>query len=201
MNLGASAFLIFLLIVGAFAGLGYLIPEMSQQTAEIQQLKEQKLALETELENIRQTVLAYESELGKERARIVELEKARESERLAKEDALVRLLEAQKAYNDAQSQIQVLQAELQKPDANPSIHTSLPAINPISPNYDTILPWLPSVFALALVGGYGFHRVKRGKVRSLTRSVDANPLSSSGNVKVLVPRERISEFAKWLRSH
>jgi hypothetical protein len=200
MNLGASAFLIFLLIVGAFAGLGYLIPEMSQRTSEIQELQEQKLALEAELEKIRQTVLVYESELEKERARIVELEQAREAERLAKEETLARLHEAQEAYNAAQSQIQVLQAELSKPDANPSIGASSPRINPMSPNYNLILPWLLPVFALTLAGGYGFHRAKLSKAQSPTRSVEADPLPSSGNVKVLVPRERISEFAKWLHS-
>jgi Skp family chaperone for outer membrane proteins len=200
MNPGASAFLIFLLIVGAFAGLGYLIPEMNQRTVEIQQLKEQKLALEAELEKTRQMVLAYKSDLAKAGAGIAELEQAKETERLAKEEALARLHEAQEAYNNAQSQIQALQAELEKPDANPSINASSPAINSIRPNYNVILPWLPPVFALALAGGYGFHRLKLSRTRNPIRSEEAEPLPSSGEVQVLVPRERIPEFAKWLRS-
>ena len=50
MNVGSSVFLIFLLIVAAFAGLGYLISEISRQEQEIRDLQLQNDAFTSELQ-------------------------------------------------------------------------------------------------------------------------------------------------------
>lgn len=64
MNGGSSVFLIFLLIIAAFAGLGYLVPELGRQTEEIQVLQAQIEELKAELERLQNqnAVLSQEIE-------------------------------------------------------------------------------------------------------------------------------------------
>jgi len=62
MNGGSSVFLIFLLIIAAFAGLGYLVPEIGRQAQKIQDLQRQNEELRTEMQ-----ILHNQNEiLGKE---------------------------------------------------------------------------------------------------------------------------------------
>lgn len=196
MNPGASAFLIFLFIVGSFAGLGYLVPEMNQRAIEIQELTEQNHGLEAELAKAQHTIQVQLAAIGEIQARILGLEQLAETERHAKEEALVQLDKMRKDYNDALTQIAAIQAQLEE---RQTVHASLPGIGPLNTNYEVILPWLPPVFLLALVGGYGFHRVKMIKRWDAACKDDAEPMASSEKVTVQIPRERIPEFVKWLR--
>jgi hypothetical protein len=198
MNPGAAAFFIFLFIVGAFSGLGYLVPEMNRQAVEIQDLQGQKIALEAELIRLQQTIQAQQSALEKAHARILELERFSETERAAKQEALAQLVQVQEAYNNLQRQLSNLQEEMDRSRANPSSHA--PKLPSIRANYEPILPWLPPVLFLAFAGGYGFYRVKQSKPTNNTRISESETMPLSEYVTVLVPRKRIPEFVKWLRS-
>lgn len=198
MNPGASAFLIFLFIVGAFAGLGYLVPEMNQRAIEIQELTDQNHVLKAELTKAQHTVQVQQATIGEIQARILELEQLAETERHAKEETLANLHKLQMEYNEALTQITTIRAQLEKRHEEQTIHTALPGMGLVNANYEGILPWLPPVFFLALAGGYGFHRVKITKTRDARKDV-AESASSSEKVTVQIPRERIPEFVKWLR--
>lgn len=199
MNPGASAFLIFLFIIGAFAGLGYLVPEMNQRAVEIQALKDQNYGLEAELTKAWDTIRGKEAAIAEIQARILELEQVAETERHAKEEALAQLDKLRKDYNDVLTHIATIQAQLEKRHEDQTIHASLPGIGPLNADYKAIVPWLPPFIVLALVGGYGFHRMKMIKTCYPTPKEDAEPETFSENVTVQIPRERIPEFVKWLR--
>jgi hypothetical protein len=198
MNPGAAAFFIFLFIVGAFSGLGYLVPEMNRQAVEIQDLQAQKIALEADLVRLQQTIQAQQSALEKAHARILELERFSETEQAAKQEALTQLVQVQEAYNNLQQQLSTLQEEIRHSRANPTLNA--PKMPSIRADYKPILPWVPPVLFLAFAGGYGFHRVKISKTFNTIRIPEVETMSFSENVTVLVPRKRVPEFVKWLRS-
>jgi hypothetical protein len=121
-----------------------------------------------------------------------------ELERAANDEALARLFEIQKAHDNLQLQILMLQKEIEKSRESQSSNAS--KITTIRANYKPILPWLPPVLFLAFAGGYGFHRVKMSKTWNNTSISEPETIPLSENVTVLVPRKRIPGFVKWLNS-
>jgi Skp family chaperone for outer membrane proteins len=230
MNIGTCILLIFLLIVAAFAGLGYLVPELNQKTAEVDALKSQLASTRAELESLQKALTdeqaAHETtknELGASQARLRETELALQTilaqskglqsavvaERAARQKADENLEQAFTERSVLQLRIQELESQVSTLTAGTRTGSILSEFDLNSSQSGSTTAWLLSLVILVVssMGSYRIALSRQGHLDSVTevalpqKQVPLNHQESDSQlITVRIPRERVTGFSKWLRT-
>jgi hypothetical protein len=224
MNTGTCILLIFLIVVAAFTGLGYVVPELNEKTAELDALNRELISTRAELESTQEALgdeqeahKSTRSELETSRARLQETEVALQIG-LAQNRDLQAALAAEK---DARQQVEgnleqvrhernELQIRVQELESQGS-HTGsmLSGSSPNSAHYGDTAAWLLSLVVLVVssIGSYRIAWSRRGHLHNGFVVTQPGKQSSSNHqetnsqfVTVRIPRERVTDFSKWLRT-
>lgn len=185
MNAGTTVLLLFLLFAAAFLGVGYMYSKIDQQSGEIQELQSVNQKLQKDLDSANQ---ALKNEQDAHSKTMIDLENAQ---------ALVGKLQVELSNHHAKNNIPIANSEndnSQKYVFPSNIFGDLP--------YEFLFPI--GLFLSILVTVNYFRDRNNSRDIITIKNLD-NPLidsldSPSGDtITVKIPRNRVTEFVKWLR--